>query len=277
MRSKQDFEALVFERADVLSKNEHRNSSFKNAAIGTAAAVTILTALAITKSGFFSIPAPRNAAYSMNSQETYAVNDEAGETSPANDVYEDETAFDILAEENDNKESLPQQENSHPTMPKSAGSQGFGEKYYSNEITNHDDQLSWLPVEVAFYNNQESAKADISVLIADKENSNAEKIWDKTQAADFAEKLSKSEQIKTSNFVNTENRGSIVVIRKDTENKVVYVKNYYIFESYIQVKEEIRGLNGEAEVSNIPAEYMEKYYFVEMSDELKELINSAFS
>ena len=47
MRNRDDFEALVFERADVLAKKEHRYSSYRNAAIGMAAAVTILTAFGI--------------------------------------------------------------------------------------------------------------------------------------------------------------------------------------------------------------------------------------
>lgn len=96
MRSEQDFEKLVFERADKLKVHDRKMKIVRNSLMPLAAAFVVLTAVGIH--GAFSMPnssAKSDAA--APAEQTGGYSDYANaiqETAPAADAYEDNAAYD---------------------------------------------------------------------------------------------------------------------------------------------------------------------------------------
>ena len=268
MRNRDDFEALVFERADVLAKKEHRYSSYRNAAIGMAAAVTILTAFGIKTLSPVSMPMSYDMSPTSDMYEQYGrKNSAADETNAGENNYDDEAAYNEAAEENDVMETLPQQEYSKSYNTAAQN---------TNADSNREELYSDLPMAVVFYSDNDSADNDMRSLIAEDDYSNAECVLEDTQAEEFAEKLSTLEQAAADDFGSSNEQGSFVIIRKDIPNKVVYVKTYYMTKEYVKVVEESKGLDGDG-ASYSPAKSAERIYYFEVTEEFENLINSTLS
>lgn len=297
MRSKDDFEKLVYEKAEVLSEREHRYASHRKFVIGTAvssaAVFSILTAAAFGSlfafGGFQMRGSPdfNGAARNTSPQNNYAAGEAANgdyfdEDNDYNDEYDYNYIYndDVQIENSDDYDENDVVSNDSIKDDEKSDSFNNGKTIVRENEENEEEEeeplsraeiYNGLPVKIVYYDDHEKYYNDnFEYGLADKT------ISDKTEIDEFIRRLSSCEQVRDTHQTVSPTVSNFIIVREDTENHVVYEKQYFIWGDFVYVIEITRVTGSEADDEYVRSHNVHRIYSFGMSEDFIELMREYF-
>lgn len=264
MRNKNDFEKLVFEKAEVLSAKEHRYISYRKAIISTAAVLCVLTGAAVGSFRTFIVSDSAKLDKLYHSNEMFGNNFIAAENS-LSAACNNENDYSY-----DNEKQNAKNDYSYDNMYANAASESSVNYYEENSPGLYDesktedaerdgksaDFFDELSVSVRYYSADGLMK----------------NITDKEEINDIIYKLRNAEQVRA----RSENVGEYIsyfeIIKEDTEKSLMYKKVYTIYSDWVFVGE----CTTVRDTDNIQETDYDYSYSFGMSQEFLEIMRKYF-